>query len=100
MEPHGVVAAIIPWNYPMTNAATKLAPALATGNAVVLKPSEETPLSALLLAEIAQEAGLPAGVLNIVNGPGATTGRLLCAMRASTRSHSPVQRRPGARSEV
>jgi acyl-CoA reductase-like NAD-dependent aldehyde dehydrogenase len=77
MEPHGVVAAIIPWNYPMTNAATKLAPALATGNAVVLKPSEETPLSALLLAEIAQEAGLPAGVLNIVNGPGATTGEAL-----------------------
>ena len=74
MEPHGVVGAIIPWNYPLTNAATKLAPAMATGNAVVLKPSEETPLSALLLAEICHEAGLPAGVLNVVNGPGRTTG--------------------------
>jgi acyl-CoA reductase-like NAD-dependent aldehyde dehydrogenase len=77
MEPHGVVAAIIPWNYPLTNAATKLAPAMATGNAVVLKPSEETPLSALLLAQIAHDAGLPAGVLNIVNGPGSTTGERL-----------------------
>jgi acyl-CoA reductase-like NAD-dependent aldehyde dehydrogenase len=77
MEPHGVVGAIIPWNYPLTNAATKLAPAMATGNAVVLKPSEETPLSALLLAEICDEAGLPAGVLNVVNGPGRTTGEAL-----------------------
>ena len=77
MEPYGVVGAIIPWNYPLTNAATKIAPAMATGNAVVLKPSEETPLSALLLAEIAHEAGLPAGVLNVVNGPGKTTGEAL-----------------------
>ncbi|HEY1945181.1 MAG TPA: aldehyde dehydrogenase family protein [Roseiarcus sp.] len=77
MEPQGVVGAIIPWNYPLTNAATKLAPAMATGNAVVLKPSEETPLSAMLLAQIAHEAGVPAGVLNVVNGPGATTGEAL-----------------------
>ena len=77
MEPYGVVGAIIPWNYPLTNAATKLAPAMATGNAVVLKPSEETPLSALLLAELVHEAGLPAGVFNLVNGPGKTTGEAL-----------------------
>jgi acyl-CoA reductase-like NAD-dependent aldehyde dehydrogenase len=74
LEPYGVVGAIIPWNYPLTNAATKIAPALATGNAIVLKPAEDTPLSALLLAEIADQSGLPAGLLNVVNGPGETTG--------------------------
>lgn len=74
LEPYGVVGAIIPWNYPLTNAATKIAPALATGNAVVLKPAEDTPLSALLLAEITDQCGLPAGLLNVVNGPGEVTG--------------------------
>jgi phenylacetaldehyde dehydrogenase len=78
-EPYGVVGAIIPWNYPLTNAATKVAPALATGNAVVLKPAEQTPLSALLIAQIADEAGLPAGLLNVVNGAGDETGRAIVA---------------------
>ena len=73
-EPIGVVAAIVPWNFPLSIAAWKVAPALAAGCTVVLKPSEETPLSALFLAELAMEAGLPPGVLNIVTGDGRTTG--------------------------
>lgn len=73
-EPIGIVGAIAPWNYPLTNAASKIAPALATGNAVILKPAEQSPLSALLLAWIAREAGLPAGLLNIVNGDGPSVG--------------------------
>jgi len=78
-EPVGVVAAIVPWNFPISIAAWKIAPALAAGCTVVLKPSEETPLSALLLAEIAMEAGLPPGVLNIITGDGRTTGASLTA---------------------
>jgi acyl-CoA reductase-like NAD-dependent aldehyde dehydrogenase len=73
-EPMGIVGAITPWNYPLTNAAGKIAPALATGNAVILKPAEESPLSALLLAWIAHKAGLPAGLLNVLNGSGPTIG--------------------------
>ncbi|KAG2531305.1 hypothetical protein BBO99_00001432 [Phytophthora kernoviae] len=73
-EPVGVVGAIIPWNYPALMALWKLAPALAAGCTVVLKPSEITPLSALQLAQIAADAGLPAGVLNVVNGLGAEAG--------------------------
>ncbi|CAI5739260.1 unnamed protein product [Hyaloperonospora brassicae] len=73
-EPVGVVAAIIPWNYPALMALWKLAPALAAGCTVVLKPSEVTPLSALQLAQIAVDAGLPAGVFNVVNGFGAEAG--------------------------
>jgi gamma-glutamyl-gamma-aminobutyraldehyde dehydrogenase/4-guanidinobutyraldehyde dehydrogenase/NAD-dependent aldehyde dehydrogenase len=76
-EPVGVVAAVIPWNYPMLMAAWKLGPALAAGNSVVLKPSEKAPLSSLRLAELAMEAGLPAGVLNVVPGFGAEAGRAL-----------------------
>ncbi len=76
-EPMGVVAAIIPWNFPLVMAAWKLAPALAAGNTVVLKPSELTPLTALALAELATEAGIPAGVLNVVNGFGERVGDLL-----------------------
>jgi len=71
-EPCGVVGQIIPWNFPLLMLAWKIAPALATGNAVVLKPAEFTPLTALLFAELCQEAGLPAGVVNIVTGDGAT----------------------------
>ena len=78
-EPIGVVAAIVPWNFPVSIAAWKIAPALAAGCTVVLKPSEETPLSALLLAEIAMEAGMPAGVLNVVTGNGSITGASLTA---------------------
>ncbi len=76
-EPIGVVAAVVPWNFPVSIASWKVAPALAAGCTVVLKPSEETPLSALLLAELAIEAGLPPGVLNVVTGDGATTGAAL-----------------------
>lgn len=76
-EPIGVIAAIVPWNFPVSIAAWKIAPALAAGCTVVLKPSEETPLSALLLAELATEAGLPPGVLNVVLGDGTQTGASL-----------------------
>ncbi|NLU70488.1 aldehyde dehydrogenase family protein [Streptomyces sp. HNM0574] len=76
-EPSGVVGAVVPWNFPLTLAGWKLAPALAAGCTVVLKPSEVTPLSALLLAELAQQAGLPDGVLNVIAGDGPTAGRAL-----------------------
>jgi phenylacetaldehyde dehydrogenase len=78
-EPVGVVGQIIPWNFPLLMAAWKLGPALATGNTVVLKPAEQTPLSALYLAEIMAEAGLPDGVVNVVNGYGETAGAALAA---------------------
>ncbi len=71
-EPCGVVAQIIPWNFPLLMLAWKIAPALATGNTVVLKPAEFTPLTAIAFAELCQEAGLPAGVVNIVTGDGLT----------------------------
>ena len=70
-RPLGVAGQVIPWNFPILMAAWKLAPALATGNTVVLKPAETTPLTALLLAEVIQEADLPPGVVNIVTGAGA-----------------------------
>jgi phenylacetaldehyde dehydrogenase len=73
-EPVGVVGAIVPWNFPMSMACWKLAPALATGNTVVLKPAEETSLSTLRLAELVQEAGFPDGVVNVVTGTGAEAG--------------------------
>ncbi|MFN3937791.1 MAG: aldehyde dehydrogenase [Gemmobacter sp.] len=76
-EPVGVVGAIVPWNFPLMIGAWKLAPALAMGNSVVLKPAESASLSLLRLAELAQEAGLPDGVLNVVTGPGRTTGEAL-----------------------
>jgi len=78
-EPLGVVGAIVPWNFPLAIALWKVAPALATGCTVVLKPSEETPLTALRLAELAIEAGFPPGVLNVVCGRGATAGAALAA---------------------
>ena len=76
-EPLGVVGLIVPWNFPLTIAAWKLGPALAAGNTVVLKPAELTPLTALRFSELAVEAGLPEGVLNVVAGPGATCGARL-----------------------
>jgi len=76
-EPVGVVGAITPWNFPLLLVSWKLAPALACGNTVVLKPAEETPLTALRLAEICQEAGLPDGVFNVVTGFGETAGAAL-----------------------
>ncbi|MDX5398685.1 MAG: aldehyde dehydrogenase family protein, partial [Actinomycetes bacterium] len=76
LRPLGVCGAVIPWNFPLLMLAWKVAPALAAGNTVVLKPAEYTPLTALLFAEISREAGLPKGVLNIVTGDG-TTGAAL-----------------------
>ena len=76
-QPLGVAGQIIPWNFPLLMAAWKIAPALATGNTVVLKPAETTPLSALKLAEIIQEADLPPGVVNIITGAGATGAALV-----------------------
>jgi aldehyde dehydrogenase (NAD+) len=76
-EPIGVCGQIVPWNYPLQMAAWKVAPALACGNTVVLKPAEQTPLTALELARLASEAGLPAGVLNVVPGFGETAGAAL-----------------------
>ncbi len=78
-EPIGVVGQIIPWNFPLLMAAWKLGPALATGCTIVLKPAEQTPLSAIRLGELALEAGLPPGVLNIVTGFGETAGAALAA---------------------
>ncbi len=78
-EPVGVVGQIIPWNFPLLMAAWKLGPALAAGNCVVLKPAEQTPLSALRLGELIQEAGIPDGVVNIVTGFGETAGAALAA---------------------
>ncbi|MHB1712217.1 MAG: aldehyde dehydrogenase family protein [Acidimicrobiales bacterium] len=75
--PVGVVGGIVPWNFPLMNAVWKIAPALACGCTIVMKPAAETPLSALLLGELALEAGLPPGVLNVVPGPGPSAGMAL-----------------------
>lgn len=77
MEPMGVAGQIVPWNFPLLMAAWKIAPALATGNTVVLKPAETTPLTALKLAEIVQDAEIPEGVVNVVTGAGATGAALV-----------------------
>ena len=76
MKPYGVVSQIIPWNFPLLMLSWKVAPALATGNVVILKPAESTPLTALLFAELCEEVGLPPGVFNLVTGDG-TTGAAL-----------------------
>jgi acyl-CoA reductase-like NAD-dependent aldehyde dehydrogenase len=76
-EPLGVVAAIVPWNFPLLLAMWKVAPALAAGNTVILKPASQTPLTALAFGQIALEAGLPPGVLNVITGSGATVGQAL-----------------------
>jgi gamma-glutamyl-gamma-aminobutyraldehyde dehydrogenase len=76
-EPVGVVGAVIPWNFPAQMAAWKIGPALAAGNSVILKPAEQTSLSALLMAELAAEAGLPSGVLNVVPGLGESAGQAI-----------------------
>ena len=76
-EPLGVVGAVVPWNFPLLMAAWKFAPALAAGNSVVLKPAEQSPLTALRVAELALEAGLPPGVFNVVPGFGETAGQAL-----------------------
>ena len=76
-EPVGVVAAIVPWNFPLLLTAWKVAPALACGNTVVIKPASQTPLTALALAEIAAAVGVPPGVLNVVTGPGSSVGQMI-----------------------
>ncbi len=76
-EPVGVVAAIVPWNFPLMMACWKLGPALATGNSVVLKPSEKSPLTAIRIAQLAIDAGIPPGVLNVLPGYGHTVGKAL-----------------------
>ena len=76
-EPLGIVAAVVPWNYPMSMAAWKLGPALATGNSVILKPAEQSPFTALKFGELAIEAGIPPGVLNVVPGLGHIAGKAL-----------------------
>jgi len=75
--PLGVVAAIVPWNFPMSTTAWKLAPSIITGNSVILKPASNTPLSAIYLAKLAKEAGLPDGVLQVLPGPGGKLGKYL-----------------------
>ena len=94
-EPVGVVGAITPWNYPLHQIAAKVAPALAVGCTVVLKPSEVAPLNAFILAEIIDEVGLPAGVFNLVtgHGPGGRRGDRL-ASRTWTWCRSPDRRAP------
>ena len=76
-EPLGVVAAVVPWNYPLIISAWKLGPALLAGNSVILKPAEQSPLTAIRLGELGREAGLPPGVLNVVTGYGEETGKPL-----------------------
>ena len=76
-EPYGVVAGILPWNYPFVNAALKVAPAIAAGNAIVLKPAQETPLGTVAFAKLCAEAGIPPGIVNVVLGSGSKTGQAL-----------------------
>src|SRR5215831_13942943 len=76
-EPVGVVCAIVPWNFPLLLTAWKVAPALACGNVVIVKPASQTPLTATALAEVAAEVGLPPGVLNVITGPGSSVGQML-----------------------
>jgi acyl-CoA reductase-like NAD-dependent aldehyde dehydrogenase len=84
-EPYGVVAGILPWNYPLVNAGLKVPPALAAGNAIVLKPSVETPLSTVAFARLCQEAGFPPGIVNVVTGAGSAAGNALVEHPAVTK---------------
>lgn len=94
-EPVGVIAAIVPWNFPLLLTCWKLGPALAAGNSVILKPSEKSPLSAIRLAGLAKEAGLPDGVLNVVTGFGHEASRRCRVITISTPLPLPVQPVPG-----
>ena len=89
-EPVGVLGAITPWNYPLNQIAAKVAPALAAGCTVVLKPSEVVPLNAFILAEVIEAAGLPAGVFNLVTGTGPVVGEAIAG--ASRRRHGLLHR--------
>ena len=94
-EPIGVVGCITPWNYPLHQIAAKVAPALAAGCTVVLKPSEVAPLNAFVLAEIFEQVGLPAGVFNLVTGFGPVVGEAIASHPAWTWSRSPARPGPG-----
>jgi acyl-CoA reductase-like NAD-dependent aldehyde dehydrogenase len=96
-EPIGVVGLIVPWNFPMNMASWKLGPALAAGNAAILKPASYSPLTAIRLGELALEAGFPPGIVNVVTGPGGTAGAAMAA-RGSAKSRSPVRQRQARRS--
>ena len=96
--PLGAVAQIVTWNHPLLLLVKKLAPALATGNTVVVKPSELTPITAMMLAEACSEAGLPNGVVNVVPGRTAETGQPSSSIPGWPRSTSPVERRQDAQS--
>ena len=99
-EPVGVCGQIIPWNFPLLMAAWKLGPALAAGCTIVLKPAEQTPLTALRLGELALEAGIPPGVLNVVTGDGSTGARARRApRRRQDRLHRLDRGRPRDRRE-
>src|SRR5215212_10463909 len=95
-EPVGVVGAITPWNYPLHQVAAKVAPALAAGCTVVLKPSEVAPLNAFILAEIVDDVGLPAGVFNLVSGTGPVVGEAIAAHPTSTWCRSPGRPEPAS----
>jgi gamma-glutamyl-gamma-aminobutyraldehyde dehydrogenase len=95
-EAVGVVGAIVPWNFPLMIGAWKIAPALAMGNSVVLKPAETASLTLLRLAELALEAGVPPGVFNVVTGPGRVTGEALACRRMSMCWSSPARARRAA----
>lgn len=95
-EPLGVIGAITPWNFPMLLAARKIAPALAVGNTVIVKPPEEASLSTVLLAQILAEAGLPAGVVNVVTGYGEEAGAAIVITATSPRCRLPGAPRPGS----
>src|SRR5437870_11985875 len=97
-EPLGVVAQIVPWNFPLMFVAWNIAPALAAGNTVILKPAEYTPLSALEIARLTKEAGFPPGAVNVVPARARSPGRRSPAIRESTRSASPVPSKSANRS--
>jgi phenylacetaldehyde dehydrogenase len=99
-EPVGVCVQIVPWNFPLMMAVQKIAPALAAGCTLVLKPAEQTPLTALRLADLVAEAGIPAGVFNLVTGMGETAGDRLVRHATSTRSPSPARPRSARSSTV
>ena len=97
-EPLGVVGVIVPWNFPMPIAGWGFAPALAAGNTVVLKPAELTPLTAIRLAELGRQAGLPEGVFTVIPGRGSVVGERFVTHPACARSASPGRPRSGSRS--
>ena len=99
-EPVGVAGQIVPWNYPLMMSTWKLAPALAAGCSVVLKPDPQTPLTAIRLAELAAEVGFPAGMINSCPATARRRARIWSATPESTRSPSPARRRPAERSCV